>query len=256
MIVTMRDSHNGIPEKSRSSDSMNIYNDITIVVTSCERHDLLKKTLLSMRTWIDRFEHKIIVEDSKMDTDWFAKLRKEGWKILISGEKVGQHASIDMAYGLVDTKFIFHCEDDWLFCREPDFTSARYILENGIEGYKKISIVKFHDDTYKAIFNQDDFQECTISGSCFRYSLRQKNKYNSFSFNPNLQKLDIFKDYGPWKEFISEGSIARYLSKKGYIVVTAIPNICSHIGERRHVDDVRKQKSLRRVIKQFLCKGI
>ena len=36
---------------------------------------------------------------------------------LLTGEHVGQLAAIDMAYSLVETEYIFHSEDDWLYIK-------------------------------------------------------------------------------------------------------------------------------------------
>ena len=43
-------------------------------------------------------------------------------KIIYNDVNIGQCKSIDKAYELVDTEYIFHCEDDW------EFTSPNFII--------------------------------------------------------------------------------------------------------------------------------
>ena len=112
---------------------MNKYSDTSLVITSCRRYDLLKQTITSMQPWIGKFSRRIVIEDSDYRPRYFDELEAKGFTVLINGSTLGQHRSIDLAYGQVDTEFIFHCEDDWEYLAEPNFRAAKHILENGIE---------------------------------------------------------------------------------------------------------------------------
>lgn len=97
--------------------------DITLIVTSCGRFDLLKLTLDSF----DRFNtvpiREVIITEDSGDEAVYAAI-PQGWAehctVFVSKPKLGQMASIDLAYSKVSTTYIFHCEDDWEFYR-PGF---------------------------------------------------------------------------------------------------------------------------------------
>ena len=96
--------------------------DVSLVITSCGRFDLLKRTL-------DSFFEKntypikkiIITEDStegKKLEKLVSKYKNQNFKLIVNETRIGQIKSIDKAYKEVDTEYVFHCEDDWEFLRE------------------------------------------------------------------------------------------------------------------------------------------
>ena len=233
---------------------MNSYSDISLVITSCRRFDLLERTIASMRPWIDRFHHRFLVEDSAESPEIFNQLEAAGFTILVNGSSLGQHSSIDRVYSRIKTKFIFHCEDDWEFHREPNFTGAKFILDNGIDEHEKISVVCFHDFTDNPKHRQNTYRETDIGGGRYKYSFRPGSRYNSFTFNPSLLKRDLMDITGRYDSFLTEGSIARFLRKRGYIIVTEIPQVVRHIGGRRHIS--RRKNTKRAVVWQWFRKGV
>ena len=103
--------------------------DTTVVVTSCNRHDLLARTLQSF------FDHNtdrsiarvIVVEDG--DADPTDICRPYGAEAIRSGQRIGQIRAIDLAYAHVQTPYIFHLEDDWEFYRSGFIEKSRAHLE-------------------------------------------------------------------------------------------------------------------------------
>lgn len=88
--------------------------NITMVVTSCNRHDLLKRTLDSFVSKADLYpDTTIVVEDSSASKpEWLGTIPELGQMIWLSNNtNIGQILSIDRAYSLVNTDYIFHCED-------------------------------------------------------------------------------------------------------------------------------------------------
>jgi hypothetical protein len=96
--------------------------DVTFVLTSCGRMDLLEKTLDSFFKYntypIDRY---LIIEDST-NSDVFERCKalnivqyNNKLEFIFNHEKLGQLASIDKAYSNVETEYIFHSEDEWEF---------------------------------------------------------------------------------------------------------------------------------------------
>ncbi len=236
------------------------YSDITLVITSCKRFELLERTIASMRPWISKFPASYIVEDSQEFPAILRHLEEvDGFTVLRNMTTLGQHRSIDRAYANITTKYIFHCEDDWLFHREPNFDSAMYLLDNGIEEHKKISLVCFRDFTTNTKHKQNSYNEFDLSSDeehegRYKFSFDPGSRYNSFTFNPSILRRDLLQITGPYGDFLTEGSIARYLRKRGYIILTEIPGIAEHIGDELHIP--RKSPRWHERILQWIKKGV
>ena len=95
--------------------------EITFVLTSCNRFDLLEETLKSFIKYNDYPINKyIFIEDSHKISELEAVVNKfpsikQKALLLNNDPKLGQMASIDKAYSHVETNYIFHCEEDWEF---------------------------------------------------------------------------------------------------------------------------------------------
>jgi len=102
--------------------------DITVVVTSCGRHDLLAQTLASFRRYNTdpKVGDILVVEDGGADPQ--AICDAHGARLLRTGTRVGQVAAIDLAYAHVQTELVFHLEDDWEFYRPGFIEPSRAIL--------------------------------------------------------------------------------------------------------------------------------
>jgi glycosyl transferase family 2 len=96
--------------------------DITFVLTSCGRFDLLEETLSSFfRQNTALMARYLVIEDSGDDSVWRVAARFPfDIEVIVNQPSLGQIASIDRAYGTVTTPYVFHCEDDWRFFR-PGF---------------------------------------------------------------------------------------------------------------------------------------
>jgi hypothetical protein len=83
--------------------------DTTIVITSCNRHDLLEKTLKSLMRYntYEGVREILVVEDG--DADPADICARYGTRLIRVGERRGQLHAIDIAYSQVKTPYIFHC---------------------------------------------------------------------------------------------------------------------------------------------------
>ena len=111
--------------------------EVTLVITSCGRFDLLKRTL-------DSFFEKntypikkiIITEDStegkkleNLISQYENEKNKHNFCLIINETREGQLRSIDKAYNEVDTEYIFHCEDDWIFLKKGFIEKSLKLLK-------------------------------------------------------------------------------------------------------------------------------
>ena len=231
------------------------HDQITLVITSCNRFDLLERTLQSMYPWLDEIPHKVLVEDSDAEPDLFDRLRASGFRIIVNGRRLGQLPSIDVAYAQCNTKFILHCEDDWEFSRRPNLEAACRILEEGIEGEGEFSVVCFRDVTGTKRGKPELFKDRVVRGSLFRYSFEQKYKFNYFTFNPGMLRYDFYRRYGPWRRFTNERSIARTMMRKGHAIARELPGNVRHIGKGRSRIRSRRFRLVREVAERWLGSG-
>jgi len=112
---------------------------ISLVITSCKRHELLFKTLASfVKHNTYEISQIIVIEDSEQAIDAnkiysclnnASSFYEEVEVIVINNESnLGQMKSIDKAYEHVTSDFIFHCEDDWEFLCEGFIEESLKIL--------------------------------------------------------------------------------------------------------------------------------
>jgi hypothetical protein len=209
----------------------------TLVVTSCDRHDLLRETLESFIEMADQKPAKtIIIEDSaKPMPAWIDGMRAALGGILWipNGKRIGQLFSIDEAYSHVETSWIFHCEDDWKFVRTGFIARSFEILES----YPGISTVSLRGDEWCHPYHQDPR---------FPFKIAQPywgEYWGGLSWNPGLRRRgDYVRIGGSYGKHVSYslGSCdhEKLISKKyldmGYNVAWAAdePHV-EHLGEGR-----------------------
>ena len=112
----------------------------SLVITSCGRFDLLRRTVASFLKFADvQPKQYILVEDSGDESvrEILAPFNVP-FEILINQPNTEQqpsierlHAAIDRAYAQVKFPYIFHCEDDWKFFR-TGFIQESFIVLNAL----------------------------------------------------------------------------------------------------------------------------
>src|SRR6201995_5872239 len=103
--------------------------DITVVVTSCNRHDLLAHTLASFRAHETegRVARILVAEDG--DADPSEVCARFGAEHFSTRTRVGQIKLIAKPSPRFPTPLIFHREDDWEFYRSGFMKKSRHFLE-------------------------------------------------------------------------------------------------------------------------------
>jgi len=109
---------------------------VTFVMTACGRPDLMERTLdsfIKFNTY--PIERWIITEDSA-DPEIFAECKRLNDKkynnkleFVFNERKLGQSRSIDKAYAMVETEYVFHCEEDWEFYDDEFIEQSLTILK-------------------------------------------------------------------------------------------------------------------------------
>ena len=218
---------------------------VTIVLTSCNRPNELKATLQSFFKFNTYPIQKIIIIDDSGKNGCIDEAIKEipnniEKQIIYNEKNIGQTKSIDKAYSLVDTEYIFHCEDDWEFYDYKFIEKSLEILSKNkmiytvyLRPYANFRVLrngqpvipKIYDNLYRII---GTFRERT-------------NTWNGFTFNPGLRRTSDCKLLLPYEQFIGSkecnvGGVEQALSnlyfKKGFVSAITLNErgFVKHIG--------------------------
>ena len=230
----------------RFSDS----SDITLVVTSCGRFDLLKDTLESFDRYNTAAIREVfITEDSGDDAVHGAV--PEHWKphctVFVNRPKLGQLASIDLAYGQVKTPYIFHCEDDWQFYRQGFVEDSRSILEASPQLLQVWLRSHAHDLAVHSPYIHLGDRQVIAGVPCYPL-LSEKAEWQSFSLNPGLRRLSDYQRCAPFSAYAGEKALSRRYAELELTAVTLEGDAVMHTGFGSHVTlpEERQRKERRR----------
>jgi hypothetical protein len=207
----------------------------TIVVTSCGRFDLLRRTLQSLRDHLDAAPSRwIITEDSGQEEvrTLVAELGLTA-EIIVNRPALGQIRSIDMAYGLVRTPYVFHCEDDWEFFRTGFIAESFRVLDARAD----ISIVCLRPRAEENKLVRNLPAEDVGGVQVYLLDPKLHPEYFSYAFNPGLRRVADYAAIGPFAPIGHEADISYAFKKAGFRIANLDNPAVTHIGDGRHVAD-------------------
>jgi hypothetical protein len=225
-----------------------VSSDVTVAVTACQRPDLLERTLdsfLRFNTYpIARF---IVTEDSGVagiNDKLTAKYAALPILWIEEPRQRGQIACIDDAYSRVETKYIFHCEDDWEFYDKGFIDKSRVILEN-CPGVMQVWL-RAEFDTNGHPLEPDEYAAGngseTIEFRRLAYGYKNNgNTWYGFSFNPGLRRLADYKALGDYARYKNEIGVSyAYKARLFSAVILCGMGSVRHIGDDRHMFDATR----------------
>jgi hypothetical protein len=208
---------------------------ITFVMTSCDRTDLLKSTFDSfIKNNTFPIEKYLIIDDSgKIGINDFIKEEYPNLNInlIYNTPKLGQIKSIDKAYSIIDTEYVFHCEEDWEFYKPGFIEYSLKILESN----SKILQCWLRDDSDT---NGQPVEPSVYKIDDIEYRLMSENYrgvWHGFTFNPTLIKIDNYKLIAPYSNFEEEHHISIRFHELGFRAAKCMNGFVRHIGWGRHV---------------------
>jgi hypothetical protein len=207
---------------------MSCKSDVTVVITSCNRPDLLQRTLRSFVQYNTYPVGKYVVIEDHPNApipEWLP----ENTVYIKNDVNRGQIWSIDRAYKEVTTPFVFHAEDDWEFYRPGFIEASREILDN----YPDIIQVwlREHGDTNGL---------STMKIDKFPFEVMQwgyDRVWHGFSFNPGLKRMSDYYKIGSYGQHTSgsggqaEAPISELYRRLGYYAAILPQGYVRHIGE-------------------------
>ena len=198
--------------------------DVTFVCTSCNRWTYLYNTLSSFMKFNSHpVKNIIITEDS--GNNKMAERIKEYFpfvELIYDGMRKGQLTRIKEAWSKVDTKYVFHIEDDWEFLN-PFFIEQSKILLDNNPNLLNVWIRDIDDTNLHPIEEQLYYS----NGIYFwKLQLNYNNHWHGFTWNPTLMNHKIVH-----KEIlkVKEGS-TKGVNEDGLMVEIEIGNNCKELG--------------------------
>lgn len=231
---------------------------ITVVITSCGRIDLLKRTLDSFFKFNTYPIEKILITEDSADQEIFTECDKlnnaygNKLQFIYNILKIGQTKSIDRAYSMIMTPYVFHCEDDWEFYREGFIEKSLMILKSSPQilqaWIRPKSDGHLNTISKKTFSTNEGVQYRTVFPASFYTGRMLENgekelvrDYMGFSFNPGLKRMYDYHILGSkgYQQFKQEHIIDQYYRSLGYVVISLsvddTDGYVKHIGNNRHV---------------------
>ena len=213
---------------------MSNYKEVSVVVTACNRPDLLEKTLDSFHKFntypIKKF---IVIDDSGIagcNKDLIKKYPLI--KFIDNPKNIGQVRSIDKAYSMVTTPYVFHMEEDWEFYKEGFIEACLDVIDLD----EKIVCVWTRDPNDTPHPSIDPTYDVNGRG-VRRLIWGFDGHWHGFTFNPSLRKMKDYPKDG-YTPIGRELEISKYYYQKEYFAMIFTEGYCKHIGWDRHVVDV------------------
>lgn len=216
--------------------------EVTFILTSCGRVDLLQKTIESFEKFNTYpIKRGIITEDS-CDEEVYRQVRDlfgDRYEIWANETKKGQIKSIVDAYASIDTPYIFHCEDDWEFIRPGFLEESMAILEHDPKIMQ--AFLETKDSANAATDSVDLFQfvdRTNIDGASFdNIKVADGWDWGYFSFRPALKRKSDYDRIGGYERFTNEIDISCTYRELGYRCVILSEPAAIDLGANRRLPD-------------------
>lgn len=224
--------------------------EVTLMLTSCGRFDLLKRTLDSF----DKFNTMpirdvIITEDSGSDAvrdcvplHWHAHTR-----FIVNNPCLGQLQSIDLAYAKIKTLWVFHCEDDWEFYRPGFIEDSLVLLEADPQALQVWLRSYSHDLKVHSpyVFLGERKVHAAVA---FHQLSSRKEDWQGFSFNPGLRRLVDYHEHAPYAHHGGEKTLSKLYAAQNRYALILENSAVLHTGFGEHVEipDERVKKLQRK----------
>lgn len=219
-------------------DIQNIDKEVTLLITSYNRPDLLKITLQSFIKYNTYpIKEAIIIEDSGLQgiNDFVKEILTFPITLIYNEKNLGQMKSIEIAASLIKTEYTFHCEEDWEFYDYSFIEKSFEILDKD----EKVLCVFLRGYEENRINSGVDIDFTDRGGY---YYIQQKlftnpNRYSGvLTFNPSLRKTIYEKACIPYEGWEEEGTLGYYFQQLGMFgaVTNNFNGYVKHIGWGRH----------------------
>lgn len=214
--------------------------EVTCILTSCGRQDLLEITLDSFLKFNEYpIKEYLIYEDSGVagiNDKLKEKYKKLPFKWFEPNRRTGQIVALDTLWQNVTTPYAFTMEDDWETYRGGFIEKSMEILESDAKIMQVWLREKEDTNQHPILFQAGrDYGIMATNnglwaGTCFNPSLKRKSDYDLIkSYGKHTQ----FDRHRPWK---AEAAISQLYHRLGFKAAIIFPGYIKHIGYDRHVN--------------------
>lgn len=208
--------------------------EVTLFITSCGRPHLLKETLITFINFNTyNIKEAIIMEDSGQIgiIDFVKDILIFPCKIIYNEKRIGQMRSIERGVNLIQTDYVFHCEDDWQFYKHGFIEKSLEILKSN----SNISQVLLRN--YSEYINM--YKMKIMNSNTIYRRIVTLDGLDIYSFNPSLKSTKIQLLNIPYADWDDEYTIQSKIRElKLFAVVTDDVNgYVSHIGWNEHINE-------------------
>jgi len=215
--------------------------EVTVCLTSCNRFDLLCRTIDTFRKFNTYPIKKFYITEDSGVVSMKEKIEArygDSVTLLFHSSKKGQVASIDEMYSLVDTDYIFHLEDDYTFYRSGFIEDSIKVLENceninqvwirgnmltesQSEHYLEKEILSVDGVKYKMVISPNSGYWCGFS---FNAGIRRRSDYTKIFPNGFTPYHNVEEPY------LSEVACNKVAMDNGYRACQLMVGYCDTAG--------------------------
>lgn len=159
---------------------------------------------------------------------------------------------------MVDTDYIFHCEDDWEFYRGGFIEDSLRVLESNKYVYQ-VWLRSFYHDIKRDYPFHSLGEKFSCDKTVYNKLLSSNPKWQGFSFNPGLRrKSDYLSIKGGYASFLDESNssasvesaLSSNMKSLGMYAAILENDAVAHTGYDSHIQDINEKKKSRKKKKQ------
>lgn len=210
--------------------------DITTFILSCNRLQLLDKTINSYMQTKDLPTRIVILDDSAVDGVFEQLVTKYGsfTDIVCFPENRGLFWAKDFMTSFCFTEYIFYVEDDWMFLKSGYLSKSKEILQK----YRDIGSIDISWRTFEE--EGLDTHEQQLIDNCFYYKKPwriSKNHLHWFIWqgSPNLKRREDLLLLGRVEKYYTEWNVDRKFYSLGFKGVYLNDRYVVHTGDKYSV---------------------
>ena len=206
--------------------------DITTFVLSCNRLDVLEKTLQSFLTTKEYITKMVIVDDSAEEGIFETLVERYGnvADVICFPKNRSQWWAMDFMVSWCDTEYIFYLEDDWEFIQSGYLEKSKKILQQ----YRDIGTVDLSLRTFEWQ-GIDSYDKTLIDDEFYYKKLWRISDYHlqwyGWIGSPNLKRRDDLILLGRVEKWHNEWNIDRKFLGLGFKAVFLKDKYVEHLGD-------------------------
>ena len=206
--------------------------DTTTFVLSCNRLDVLDKTIQSFYATRDYVTKMVIVDDSAEPGVFETLVERYGHDcdVICFPRNRSQWWAMDFMVSYCDSEYIFYLEDDWELLRTGYLNLSKQILQK----YREVGVVDTSWRTFE--FQGIDSYERELIDGCFHWKKPWKITdhhlaWHAWVGSPNLRRRDDLIMLGRVEKWHNEWNIDRKFTALGFRGVFLAGEYSRHLGD-------------------------